>query len=65
MGVTIIYLTEEADGKIVLSAESIGECDQSDTLASQLMHGLLLLQNVSYSDHPKGIAAHPFNLEMQ
>lgn len=65
MGVTIIYLTEEADGRIVLSAESIGECDQADQLASQLMHGMLLLDNVSYSDHPRGIAAHPTSLEMQ
>lgn len=65
MGFAIIYLHEREDGRIDISTEVIGECEQADILASQLMQGMLLLEGVYFSRKPKGIAAHPTALEMQ
>ena len=65
MGVTVIYLHELENGRINVSAESVGECDAADELASHILQGLLLLQGVYYAERPADIAAHPMALEMQ
>ena len=65
MGFAIIFMHEHEDGRIDISTEVIGECEQADVLATQLMQGMLLLEGVYYSRHPNGIAAHPTALEMQ
>lgn len=65
MGMAIIYLHEQEDGRIDISTEVLGECDEADALASQIMQGLLLLEGVYFSRKPNAIAAHPIALEMQ
>lgn len=65
MGFAIIYMHEHEDGRIDISTETIGECEQADVLATELMKGMLLLEGVYFSRKPKGIAAHPIALEMQ
>ena len=64
-GFAIIYMYEREDGRIDISTETYGDCENADALAGQLMHGMLLLQGVNFSCNPNGIAAHPTDLKMQ
>jgi hypothetical protein len=63
-GFAIIFMHEREDGRIEISTEVIGECNNADVLASQLMQGMLMLEGVNYSNNPNGIAAHPNLPEM-
>lgn len=59
MNTTVIYLQEMADGRIGISAETLGEKNNATLLACQLMEGMTLIENVFFAESPKGIAARP------
>jgi hypothetical protein len=65
MGVAVLYLHEQEDGQIHISAEIVGECENASVLLCELIQTMTMLDGVQYNNQPIGIAANPTASDIQ